>query len=260
MGGGSTRARNVVKGLTNLGHKITVIAGFPHYPHGDIPKKLRLKTMISVNNDNFRLIRVWLPPLPHRGFARRMVLFASFMLSSLFPLFLVGDVQVVWAANPNFFAFFPAMLYGLIKRCPVVRNVDDLWPEVPYNLGLIRSRVVRRMIDFISKMTYKLPSALTPISPSYASFIMDKYKVNPNRIHVIEVGVDLDVFNPGVDSKSCEYSFNVMYSGILGPGYNFDIILNVAKKISVHEDIHFIIRGVGELAPFIKEKVKNEKI
>jgi len=152
------------------------------------------------------------------------------------------------------------MFYGLFKRCPVVRNVDDLWPEVLYDLGFIKSRFVRRILDFISKMTYKLPSALTPISLSYASYIMEKYKVKSKKIHVIEVGVDLDIFNPGVDATSCKYSFDLMYSGILGFGYDFNIILDVAKKILIHEDIHFIIRGFGELAPFIREKVKVAKI
>jgi glycosyltransferase involved in cell wall biosynthesis len=257
MGGGSARAHNVVKGLLAAGHKVTVIAGFPHYPHGNISKKLRSKAMVSRNRGNFRLIRVWLPPFPHVGLMKRLLLFASFMVSSLFPLLFVGDVQVVWVANPNFFAFFPGLVYGMVKQCPLVRNVDDLWPEVVYNLGWLKSASVRKLIEGITKITYTLPQALTPTSPSYTTHILEKYAVNPTKIHTIEVGVDLDIFHPEVVHKPDDASFTLMYSGILGPGYNFNIILDVAQKLSDSKDIHFIIRGVGEFAGAIKEQVKT---
>lgn len=260
MGGGSARVSNAVKGLMKRGHEITVISGFPHYPLGRIPRSLRYKAMVCCEETGFRLIRVWVPPLPHKGLVRRIVLFGSYMLSSIFPLFIVGDFQVIWAANPNFFSFFPAMLYGLFFRCPVIRNVDDLWPEVLYDMGLINSKFLRKILDFTSMLTYRLSAALTPISPMFASHITRKYKVNPNTIRVIEVGVDTDIFNPGNGSKSGGMSFIVMYSGILGPGYNFDVVLEAAKKLSDTKSIEFIIRGVGELEPYIREKIQIAKL
>ena len=65
---------------------------------------------------------------------------------SLFALPFIGKTDVIWAANPNLFSFFPALLYGLTKRKPIARNVDDLWPEVFYELGIVRSKIMRMIL------------------------------------------------------------------------------------------------------------------
>ena len=48
-----------------------------------------------------------------------------------------------------------------------------------------------------------------------------------------------------------------MYSGVLGVGYDFDIILKAAKILDKHNDIIFIIRGVGELASTIANNISK---
>jgi len=47
MGGGSARASNVVKGLLSKGCNVTVIAAFPHYPHGKVPVKYKRKPIVA---------------------------------------------------------------------------------------------------------------------------------------------------------------------------------------------------------------------
>jgi hypothetical protein len=39
MGGGSTRAYDVVKGLLGRGCEVKVEAAFQHYPHGNVPAR-----------------------------------------------------------------------------------------------------------------------------------------------------------------------------------------------------------------------------
>ena len=136
MGGGSTRASNVVKGLLNKGCDTTVVAAFPHYPHGKIPREYKHKAMVSERFGGARVFRVWIPGLPHNSVLKRLFSHFCFCVSSLFALPFVGKVNVVWGANPNLFSFFPSLIYGAAKRVPIVRNVDDLWPEVFYELGL----------------------------------------------------------------------------------------------------------------------------
>jgi len=55
-----------------------------------------------------------------------MILFASFIISSIFPIFLVREVSVVLALNPQALAIFPALIYKICQRCLIVLNVDDL--------------------------------------------------------------------------------------------------------------------------------------
>lgn len=255
MGGASTRASNVVKGLLKKECKVTVVAAFPHYPKGEVPKHYKHKVITSEIIGGAKVFRVWIPALPHSSALNRIILHLCFCVSSLFALPFVGKVDVIWGANPNLFSFFPSLVYGVVKRVPVVRNVDDLWPEVFYELGYVKSKLAQKVLDFLAWLSYTVPAAITPISEGYKRSIVAKYGVNPEKIHVIEVGVD--------DIKSLKTSvksggrFVVMYSGVLGLGYDFDVILDAAQLLAEYEDIVFVIRGIGEKASQLKDAISE---
>jgi len=247
MGGASTRASNVVKGLLSKGCEVKVVAAFPHYPHGKVSLKYKGKPIVPEKAGSVKVLRVWIPSLPHSSIVNRVVLHACFIFSSLFALPFVGDFDVVWAANPNLFCFFSALVYGLAKGKPIVRNVDDLWPEVFYEMGIVRSKLTRTLLDFLAKLSYVVPVAITPISAGYKRRIVEKYGVSAEKVHVVEVGVDK--VESMVSNGKEKTQFVVMYSGVLGVGYDFEIVLKAAGSLSEYEDIVFLIRGIGELAP-----------
>jgi glycosyltransferase involved in cell wall biosynthesis len=254
MGGASTRATNVVNGLLKNGCRVTVVAAFPHYPHGRVPERYKRKAIVTEHFGSAKVYRVWIPALPHSSLINRILLHSCFVLSSLFALPFVGDVDTVWSANPNLFSFFPSFAYGVVKHAPIVRNVDDLWPEVFYELGYVKSKIVRKALDFMAWLSYAVPAAITPISEGYKHVIVSKYGVPSEKVHVIEVGVE-NVRR--LRDKPVESRFTVMYSGILGLGYDFDIILKGAYFLQANSDIVFIIRGVGEKAAKLKKEIHN---
>ena len=51
-------------------------------------------------------------------------------------------------------------------------------------------------------------------------------------------------------------SFTVMYSGTLGLGYDFDVVLRAAKILNKNFNVTFVIRGSGELAPKLKKDIQ----
>ncbi|WNZ29535.1 MAG: glycosyltransferase family 4 protein [Candidatus Bathyarchaeota archaeon] len=257
MGGGSTRASNVVKGLLSRGCEVTVVAAFPHYPHGDVPKEYRGKAVVCEWFGAAKVYRVWVPNLPHSSPLKRLVLHFCFCVSSLFALPFVGKVDVVWGANPNLFSFFPSLVYGVTKGVPIVRNVDDLWPEVFYELGYVKSKLVKKALDLLAWFSYVVPSAITPISEGYKQFIVSKYTVSPEKIHVIEVGIDN---LKTIESTKPDNRFTLMYSGVLGLGYDFDVVLDAAQLLVEYEDVVFVIRGVGEKARELKETISERSL
>jgi len=255
MGGASARVSNVVKGLLSKGCKVRVVAAFPHYPHGKVPKEYRGKAIVSEKAGDAKVLRVWIPALPHSSIVNRVILHMCFIVSCLFALSFVGDFDVVWAANPNLFSFFPAVVYGFVKRVPIARNVDDLWPEVFYELGLVRSMFMRKMLDFLAWLSYVVPVAITPTSAGYKRMIVSRYGVYPEKVHVVEVGVD--EVKPLDADKDVKERFVVMYSGVLGLGYDFDVVLGAASLLAEYEDVVFVVRGVGELALKLRRQIKS---
>jgi glycosyltransferase involved in cell wall biosynthesis len=258
MGGGSTRASNVVKGLLSKGCEVTVVAAHSHYPHGNVPRKYSRKAVVSERFSGAKVYRVWIPSLPHSSPSKRAILHLCFCISSLFALPFVGKVDVVWGANPNLFSFFPSLIYGVVKHVPLVRNVDDLWPEVFYELGYVKSKFAQRMLDLLAWLSYIVPAAITPISGGYKRSIVAKYGISPDKIHPIEVGVDkISPVNSDENSKAL---FTVMYSGMLGRGYDFDVVLDAASSLAENDDIVFVIRGVGEMETELKEVTRERRL
>jgi glycosyltransferase involved in cell wall biosynthesis len=261
LGGSATRAYNVARGLILNGCNVTVISAFPHYPHGNVPAEYRWKPFEVELMGKIRVVRTIILPMESRGLARRLLLFICFIFSSLFALPLVGKVDVIWAANPDVVALVPALVYGIVKRRPVTANVDDLAIEDLYDLNLIKKNTtLANFIELLSRFLYSRMKAVTPISPGYVNYIVEKYGVDRNRIHVVYGGVDLSIFKPKAlrTNNPKKEEFIILYSGAFSIAYDFDQVLNAARILQGKDDkIKFILQGKGELVNQIKTKVNQ---
>jgi glycosyltransferase involved in cell wall biosynthesis len=256
MGGGATRAYNAVKGMILNGAKVTVIAAFPHYPHGNIPKQYRWKPLKIEWQEGVKIIRTFVPPLPSKGLAYRLVLFLSFAVSSLFALPAVGKIDVVWAANPNIISFYPAQIYAWIKRVPVALNVDDLWPEDMYSLNLLKPNTLpAKIAETLARIAYHKAKVITPISPYYSLVIANRYHADSQKIKTVRGGVDTTKFKP-CPPKNKKEKFTLLYSGAFSVAYDFEQVLQAAKLLQ-NENVEFVLQGDGEVAPLVKKRVKE---
>jgi len=253
LGGSATRAYNVAKGLTLNGCNVTVIAAFPHYPHGRIPAEYRWKPIKIEWMNGFRVIRTFMPPVRSVGFFRRLLLIGAFAFSALFALPFVGGVDVVWASS-----WVPGLVYGRVKRKPVVLNVDDLTLEDLVDLELIdKGSFVLRVAEWGYRFFLVKADAVTPISPGYTEFLSKKYCVKPSRIHVVRGGVDLSVFKRGLSNRG-NLKFVVLYSGAFSVAYDFETVFKAARIVEeVDGDVEFVVQGAGELLDSMHSKIND---
>ena len=117
-------------------------------------------------------------------------------MSSLLGLVRSRNEDIILSMNPSFFAFFPSFFYSILHRKKIIRNVDDLWPEVFYDMGLIESKVIRRILNVLSSISYRIPKMIIPVRRGYVKTLTDKYHIPADKIVVIEHGVDVQKFRP----------------------------------------------------------------
>jgi len=257
MGGSATRAYNLAKGLTANGVKVTVVAGVPHYPSGNVPRGYRWKALVKGQLGELKVIRTFVPPLASKGFARRVILFISFLVSSIFPLPFISKVDGVFASYPHVLSFFPALIYGTVHRCPVILNVDDLWPESLYDLGMLRSKMLGKFGELVAKLAYLSADAITPISPSYIEIIVNKYGVEKGKVVFIPGGVDLSLFSSNFSLINRRDEFNVLYIGAFSLAYDFEQVLKAAKLLEREGEVRLILQGGGEMMSIISNRIKE---
>jgi hypothetical protein len=259
MGGGATRAHNMALGLSRLGCRVKVVCAAPHYPKGRIPPHYRWRPIRIENMNGIDVVRTFVPPIESTGTLRRILLFLSFMISSLFAVPIFRRADVVFAANPNIFSVFPGFVYSRICHSPLIQNVDDLWPEVLNDLGLPPQSIVSRIGEALARITYRLANVITPISAAYTETIVRKYGIDTERIRHVPAGVDLSRFQSTAKEERKEF-FTVLYIGAFSPTYNFDQIFDAARNLSRIEDIRFVIQGAGELAGYLMGRLQESDL
>jgi colanic acid biosynthesis glycosyl transferase WcaI len=254
LGGAAIRAYNVAKGLLLNGCKVTVVAAFPHYPYGEIPKEYRWKLIKVEQLGGIRLIRTFMLPIRSRGFFSRLLLMGVFAVTSLFALPWVGRVDVIWATS-----WMPGIAYGKVKRRPAAFNVDDLTVEDVVDLGLLdKNSLIIKLAERVYRFWYVKGDAVTPISPGYIETISKKYCVDKSKIHVVRGGVDLAIFEASPSNRRAEQKFMVLYAGVLGVGYDFDQIFRAANIVEERSsDVEFVLHGGGECLGYIKDRIKE---
>ena len=261
VSGGSTRVYNAARALLLHGCNVTVVTTIPHYHKRQSQSEHKGKFLTQEHMDGIKVIRVWIPNLSHSSIIQRIFLHISFMVSSLLAVMYLRKVDIIFAMNPNIFAFFPAFIYKMLFHKNIIRNVDDLWPEVFYDLGIVKSAILKRALDFLAKISYKIPAMIIPISDGYVKTLVKKYQIPREKIAVIEHGVDTAEFQSFKNNSSMTNHTRktVVYSGALNIGYDFETVIK-AEKILELEPVHFIIRGKGELTDKITKMVKDNGV
>lgn len=252
----------MAKGLFLNGCKVTVVAAFPHYPLGNIPKEYRRKPIKVEWMGNIKVIRTFMPRIKSEGFFKRLLLIGAFAASSLFAWPFVGKFDAVWASS-----WVPGLIYGRVKRKPVALNEDDLTLEDLVDLKLIdNDSLVLRIAEWIYRLFLVKGDVVTPISPGYVETLSKKYRVDRSRIHVIRGGVDLSVFKLCTPKSKSRSKFVVLYSGAFSLAYDFEQVFKAAKIVEgLDRDVEFVFQGKGELVGSMRSKinelgVKNARI
>src|SRR5919201_4115624 len=82
MGAPAARVHELSREWARLGHDVTVLTGFAHHPTGVKAPRDRGVVTRREAVDGVRVVRTYVYAAPNRGTVRRMVSYASFMLSA----------------------------------------------------------------------------------------------------------------------------------------------------------------------------------
>jgi glycosyltransferase involved in cell wall biosynthesis len=255
ISGGGTRAFNYAKCLAMQNFDVTVITAFPHL-HTKIPKKFRFKLVHKEKMEGFELIRVRVPSLLHTSAKNRIILHSSFLISCMIPIFSIKP-DVVFASEPNLFSIIPAFFYSKLRGSSVIRVVDDLWPEALYERGYVKSKLLKRFLNKLTKFSYTYAKFIFPLTEIGKQIIHESYNIVNDKIIVLNHGVDTNIFRYTKPTKKDE--FVLMYSGSFVESYDFDLIINAAEKLQ-NEKMKIILRGKGTLLPYLENKIKEKKL
>ena len=258
----SARLYEMSRAWVERGHQVTVVTGFPNHPTGVIPREYRGKLRTTETLDGIRVLRNWLYATPNEGFVRKSISHLTFMVTSLLlgaPR--LGPADVIIASSPTFFAVFSAYAISRLRRIPYIFEVRDLWPAVFVDLGVIRNRLVIRLLENAEMFLYGRAAKVVTVTDAFTETLV-KRGLPPEKVVKITNGADLEFFRPlpeaeggrrkaeaqGAGNPPSSFSpqpFTVLYLGAHGISHGLDSILRAAERLRDHADIEFLLVGEG---------------
>ena len=117
---GGTRHLDIATCLVKQGHQVTIVASTVDYLTGRSIKR-RVEEL-----DGVKVVRAYALPLVQSGLILRLISYLSFIPSSAWVGFKMGQVDVVLATTPPIFQLPSTWIVARMRRAPFVLEVLDL--------------------------------------------------------------------------------------------------------------------------------------
>ena len=249
---GGTRSYWFAKTAVEHGHEVTVITG----------RNDQEKLVMKENVDGITVVYVRNPYRNEMSYMRRIWSFARFMTCAVWLGLKEKNVNLVFATSTPLSVGVPALIIKWLKRKRYIFEVRDLWPEAPIQLGIVKNKLLIRLLRSSERIIYHSASHIIALSPGIREGIRSS-GVEEEQITMIPNMSKKSLFYPhppnlklasalGIDT-GC---FNAVHFGALGFANGLDYVIEAANLLNLQgiNDIHFIFAGEGKMEKPLKEK------
>ncbi len=252
--------------LVERGHRLHVVTALPWYQRHALEPGWDGQLVRGEVTEWGRISRVHPFPTDKRNIPARALAFGGFTALST----AVGTVSklkpdAVLAMSPPLTLGPAGRVVATARRVPLVFNIQDVFPDVAVELGLLKGRRVISAASWLERTSYRLSDAVTVLSDDLADNVRTKITSGLDaeradreaaKVRVIPNFVDTDRIRP--DDRENSYRADhglsgrkvVMYAGNVGFSQSLDLVLLAARSFAVSRpDVVFVINGGGAARP-----------
>jgi glycosyltransferase involved in cell wall biosynthesis len=257
IGANSRIVEGLARELAAHGDRVTVLTDLPHYPEGVVRDGYRGKVCMREQQGGATVIRNWLVVAPRESNRLRILNNVSFALSSLIGGLWSGGQDVLYVYSPPLLLGLTAYVLSRLKGIPFVFNVQDIYPEIAVEHGVLRNQRLIRLLERFEVFVYGKAAHVTVISEGFKRNLVGK-GVAAERISVIPNWVEGDLFGGQSRGNSllregaflAEYGlvgdrFVVMYAGNIGYSQGLETVIEAARLLADRPELVFVIVGDG---------------
>lgn len=239
----------LAEGLVKRGHEVRVVTAMPNYPERQIYEGYRGKWYLNEWKNGVQIQRsyVWIRPQP--TLLDRVLLDASFVVSSFFPALFGWRPDVILSTSPSLPVCIPTTLLGWLHNCPVVLNLQDILPEAAVHVGLLKNKFLIQVFATLEKFAYRTATKISVIADGFVDNLRSK-GVPANKIVQIPNWVDVNFIHPLPKENNAfraahnlNGKFVVQYSGNIALTQGLETVVKAAALLRNVPDIAFVIVG-----------------
>lgn len=258
--------KELAESLSAAGHDVTIITGFPNHPSGVVFGGYVKKWLLRERNEGVNIERVWLATSGNRSKLMRILSFLTFTMTSSLALLRQRKPDLIFAVFQPLSMGVTLPFLAKIKKARLVLNVQDLHPDVPIELGMIRNPFLIKILRSIERWGYAQANGLAVICDSFKTHCIAR-GAKPAQVAVIPNWIDLDEVKPAEKDNPFRRSlglssdhFVVLYAGTVGWVSGAEVMLEVAKSLQDLENVRIVFVGEGPVLPQLKQDAETQGI
>jgi colanic acid biosynthesis glycosyl transferase WcaI len=163
-----------------------------------------------------------------------------------------GRVDGVLAMSPPLTLGLTGWGVHLVRRGPLVFNIQDVFPDVAIELGAIRNERVIAAARVLERFSYHRSSAVTVLSEDLRANLAAKVAPSHrSKIRVIPNFVDTDAIQPSDRLTAYRRELGigeetvVMYAGNVGLSQSLELLAGAARELRDDPSVVFVVNGGG---------------
>ncbi|HVN50982.1 MAG TPA: glycosyltransferase family 4 protein [Acidimicrobiales bacterium] len=264
---------SIVGELAGLGHRLDVVTSLPWYRRHALEVGWDGQLVRHETTPWGSITRVHPFPTDKRNLPARAVAFGGFTaLATWEGLVSRATPDGVLAMSPPLTLGPAGWAVAKARRVPFVFNIQDVFPDVAVELGLLSGRRAIAAASWLERTTYLGADAVTVLSDDLADNVRAKLtrgrsgsaaRHQADKVRVIPNFIDTDWIRPEPHDNRyrAEHGLSgkrvVMYAGNVGLSQALDLVLDAATALRHEPDIAFVINGGGAARPELERAARG---
>ena len=155
----------------------------------------------------------------------------------------------------------------LFRKCPVVYNAQDLFPDTLSGTGLAKKGgLLWKIGSWVARVTFNNTDKIIAISEDIKRTLVEEKGIPADKVVVVYNWVDSDAVVPIAKEENPLFEefglnrekFHVVYAGNLGNAQNINIVVDAAARLRHNENVEFVVFGSGGLESDIRARIETE--
>lgn len=235
-----------------------------HHPTVVVPAPGLGQPWVREEMDGVEVVRLDAPRTKDVSYLRRTA--AEFLMPLAMtknlrrsPLAQVRWDSVVWY-SPSIFLGAVAHWIKRQSACPSYLIVRDIFPEWAVDMGLMRRGLPYWFFKLVERYQYSVADTIGVQTPANLPYFGRWVRRSSRRVEVLQnwladapdVGCSIRVAEGKLAGKTI-----FVYAGNMGVAQGMDILIDLAERLSVREDIGFLFVGRGSESQRLRDDVKR---
>lgn len=244
-------------------HSIEVITSLPWYRDHAVEPGYQGKLVRYEDVPWGRIVRMHpFAASDKRALLRRAAAFVGFSAIGAVIGAKGPKVDGVIAVSPPLTLGLTGWASALARNAPFVFNIQDVYPDVAVELGVLRDGPLVQATRRLERFCYARARAITVLSEDLQENVRVK-TTDPEKVRVIPNFVDTAAIAPTDRENGYRRDFGledktvVMYAGNVGLSQSLDIVLESAAALSYEPDLMFVINGQGAARPELERRARG---